>query len=194
MSFLGIIFGKTTAGIGLVIVLALWVINTVKKIKKIKISSIDIHKSPNWENDNQIFLCIHNASFLNEIKNLSVVIAFINKVENGKFEFALNRSVILGEKINIRKMMRSTDIPFLEVVKKQHRFIIRAIHQETPNRDVFEHEFDCGKYVMQIVVKRYDVSRESTAIPIHVDYDGWDKISADIGEEFPKKTMFPIIL
>lgn len=168
----------------------LWKTEKQKEPPKIKFS-IDVHKSSNWEKDNQFVLCVHNESLFREIQNLSVVIAGINKIESGKSELALNRSVILHEKLVIPKMKASVDFPFLEIVKKDNKFIIRAIHQETPDKEVFEHELGYGEYIIQLVIKREDVGRDSIAIPIHIKYDGWDKISGKIHEAFPKN-LFPM--
>ena len=163
-----------------------------KKIEKIKFS-VDVHKSSNWEKDNQFLLCIHNESFLRGIKNISIVIAGINKIENGKLELELNRSVILQKKVNIPKMKGFVDFPFLEIAKKENIFIIRVIHQETLNKEIFKHKFDYGEYIINIVLKRNDIDRDSIAIPIHIKYDGWDKISGKVHETFPK-TLFPMLL
>lgn len=171
---------------------ALWKIEKHKTPPKIKFS-IDIHKSSNWNKDNQLVLCIHNESFFREIKNLSVVIAGINKVEDGKSEFALNRSVILHEKLVVPKMKASVDFPFLEVAKKDNRFIIRAIHQESVHKEIFEHEFGYGEYIIHLVIKRKDIERDSLVIPIRIKYDGWDKISGEVHEAFPKN-LFPMFI
>jgi len=169
---------------------ALWKIEKQKGVPKVKFS-IDVHRSSNWNKDNQLVLCIHNESFFHEIKNLSVVVAGINKVESGKSDFVLSRSIILHENLVVPKMKASVDFPFLEIVKNDNKFIIRAIHQETPDKEIFEHEFGCGEYIIQIVMKRKDIGQDSIAIPIHIKYDGWNKISGKIHDMFPLK-MFPI--
>lgn len=168
----------------------LWKIEKPKEVPKVKFS-IDIHKSSNWNKDNLLVLCIHNESFFREIKNLSVIVAGINKVENRKSDFALNRSVILHENLIVPKMKASMDFPFLEVVKKDNKFVIRAIHQESPNKEIFEHEFGYGEYIIHLVIKQKDTGRDSMAIPIHIKYDGWDKISGEVHEAFPKN-LFPM--
>lgn len=168
----------------------LWAIKKEKEPSKIKFF-LDVHKSSDWENDNLFFLCIHNESYFKDIKHLSVIIAGVNKIESSTSSIALNRSVILYEKLTIPKMKASVDIPFLEIVKKNNRFIIRAIHQETPDKEVFVHEFGYGEYIIQLVIKRKDIGRDSIVIPIYIKYDGWDKISGKVHDMFPKK-MFPM--
>ncbi len=171
----------------------LWKIEKEKEPEKIKLS-VDVHKSSNWENDSQIFLCIHNESFFRDIKNISIGIAAIRKKVNGGSEFELNRSVILHEKVNIPKMRAAVDFSFLEVVKKDNKFVIRAIHQESPNKEIFEHEFGHGEYLIDIWLKRNDIARDiSIPVPIVVKYDGWDKISGKVDEIY-SKAMLPIAL
>lgn len=165
-----------------------------KKVRKIKFW-FDIHKSSNWEKDGQVFLCIHNEDFLRQIQSLSVLIASMDKIENGKFELALNQTAFLEKKVNVPKMKGIIDIPLLHVVKSKNIFVVREIGREPSDKDISEHEFDCGKYKMQIVFKRNDTKMDSyPLIPVCIQYEGLDKISVDICKEYPRKTMFPIVL
>ncbi len=166
----------------------LWTAKKEKEPPKI-IFSIDFHKSSNWDTDNLVFLCIHNESFFKDIRNLSVVVAHVMKIDSDETFFALNRSVILEENITVKNKKSITDVPFLKVIKQDSKFVIRAIHQESQTKEIFEHEFGYGKYIIHVVIKRNDVKRDSMAIPVHVKYDGWDKITVKIGEEFPRHLL-----
>ncbi len=168
----------------------LWKTEKRKELPKIKFS-IDIHKSSNWNTDNRLVLCIHNESFFWEIKNLSIVVSAIHRIESGEPELVFNRSVILHEKLVVPKLKASVDFSFLEIRKTANTFVIRAIHQESPVKEIIEYKFGCGEYIIHLVLKRKDIGQDSIAIPVYIKYDGWDKITGKIHEAIPKN-IFPM--
>ena len=166
-----------------------WPATKSKKNELIKLS-FDIHESSNWENDNRLFLCVHNDSFFRDIKNISIVLTPVIKNIKPKPECVLTRSVILQRNVGVPKRKGCVDFPLFEVVKRDNKFIIHAIHSDEPDK-VFEHEFDYGEYDTHIVFKRNDINRDSVPVQIRIKYDGWDKISVNL-VSFSPKAIFPI--
>lgn len=152
-----------------------WPVIRDKKIKQYKIS-IDIHKSPNWKNDGEIFLCIHNKSFFKKLWDLSVVTK-ISKIENGS-NIELGKGV-LNESFHLENRLAYVDLPFLEVSKDENKFFIFLKYPDEQNKEMVRYEFSQGEYLINFVVRKlviFEGQKTSGVIPVRIKYEGLDKI------------------
>lgn len=156
----------------------LWSITKNEKIKQYKIS-IDIHKSPNWENDGEIFLCVHNKSFFKKLWDLSVVVAGIYKIENGKSNIEIGETITLNETFHLRNRLAYTDLPFLKVSKEENKVFMSFKYRDEQNEETSQYEFLPGEYIVNLIVRKlviFEGQKKSGVIPVRIKYNGSDKI------------------
>jgi hypothetical protein len=140
----------------------LWHSPKNKPQKKINLS-VDVHKSPFWKKEKQVFLCVHNDNWFYPAKNVSIGVALLAKYEDGKSTIINDRSEIMVRYEVISK--RSVkDYPLLTVAEKENSFCVGT---QKPISGLLP-----GKYVIQIWVGN-ELQR---IIPINIIYEGKNNI------------------